>query len=125
MTRFTERQVRAAQDESVERDANEQIEDASAEAGFSAYRCECPRDCDVLIPLTVDEYEAVRSVPTHFVVAPGHLLVGVEVVVRENSRCTVVEKIGAAAPVASALDPRCSRHRGRNSADPRLEASPT
>ena len=106
MKRFAERQVRAAQDESVERDVNEQIEEASAGAGLAEYKCECPRDCDVLVSLTVDEYEAVRSVPTHFVVAPGHLLVGVEVVVQENSRYTVVEKIGAAAPIASALDPR-------------------
>jgi hypothetical protein len=106
MKRFAERQVRAAEGESVERDGNEQIEEASDRAGLAEYRCECPRDCDVLISLTVDEYEAVRSVPTHFVVAPGHLLVGVEVVVRENSRYTVVEKIGAAAPIASALDPR-------------------
>ena len=106
MRRFKERQVRAAQDESVERDVNEQIEEASAPVGPAEYRCECPRDCDVLLSLTVDEYEAVRSVPTHFIIAPGHLLVGVEVVVRENSRYTVVEKIGAAAPIASALDPR-------------------
>ena len=90
---------------------NEQIEEASAPAGFAEYRCECPRDCGVLVSLTVDEYEAVRSVPTHFVVAPGHLLIGVEVVVRENSRLTVVEKIGAAAPIANALDPRSLRHR--------------
>jgi hypothetical protein len=106
MKRFAERQVRAAQDESAERDVNEEIEEASALVGLAEYRCECPRDCDVLVSLTVDEYEAVRSVPTHFIVAPGHLLVGVEVVVRENSRYMVVEKIGAAAPIASALDPR-------------------
>jgi hypothetical protein len=106
MKRFAERQVRAAQDESVERDVNEEIEAASTRAGLAEYRCECPRDCDVLVSMTLDEYEAVRSVPTHFIVASGHLLVGVEVVVHENSRYTVVEKIGAAAPVASALDPR-------------------
>ena len=106
MRRFAERQVRAAEDESVERGVNEQIDEASAAAGLAEYRCECPRDCDVLVSLTADEYEAVRNVPTHFVVAAGHLLVGVEVVVRENSRFTVVEKIGAAAPVATALDPR-------------------
>ena len=106
MRQFENRQVRAAQDESAERDVNEQIEEASAPVGLAEYGCECPRNCDVLLSLTVDEYEAVRSVPTHFVVAPGHLLVGVEVVVREHSRYTVVEKIGAAAPIASALDPR-------------------
>jgi hypothetical protein len=114
MRRFAERQVRAAQDESDERDVNEQIGETSIRASLAEYTCECPRGCDVLVSLTADEYEAVRSVPTHFVVAPGHLLVGVEVVVRENSRFTVVEKIGAAAPVARARDsrslssPRCT-----------------
>src|SRR6185436_17615532 len=88
------------------RDVNEEIEEASAPIGLAEYGCECPRDCDVLLSLTADEYEAVRSVPTHFVIASGHLLVGVEVVVRENSRFVVVEKIGAAAPVARASDPR-------------------
>ena len=63
-------------------------------------------NCATLVPLTVSEYEEVRKVPTHFVIAPGHLVVGVEVVVRETSRYQVVEKIGAGAPMATRLDPR-------------------
>ena len=70
------------------------------------YTCECTPDCDALVALTSCEYEEVRKVPTHFLIAPGHLIVGVEVVVRETSRYQVVEKIGAAAPVATRLDTR-------------------
>jgi hypothetical protein len=103
---FAERQIRAAVSESACRDENEQTEDSSDTAEHTAYTCECTRGCDALVSLTTDEYEAVRKVPTHFIAAPGHLIVGVEVVVRESARFQVVEKIGAAAPVASRLDPR-------------------
>jgi hypothetical protein len=103
---FAQRQIRAAEDESLCRGVNEQIEELSSGPGLTDYACECPRGCEVLIALTISEYEEVRAVPTHFFVAPGHLLVGVEVLVRETSRFQVVEKFGAAAPVATALDAR-------------------
>ena len=52
----------------------------------------------------------MRGVPTHFVVAPGHVVPDVEVVVRETPRYQVVEKIGVAAKVSTQLDPRSPRH---------------
>ena len=63
-------------------------------------------DCAASVSLTVCEYEEVRKVPTHFLIASGHLVVGVEVIVRAAPEYQVVEKIGAAAPEATRLDPR-------------------
>jgi hypothetical protein len=103
---FRERQIRAAEDESQCREENEHVEEASLGSDPTEYTCECTRDCDAPVSLTIDEYEEVRQASTHFIVAPGHLVVGVEVVVRETSRFQVVEKFGAGAPVATALDPR-------------------
>jgi hypothetical protein len=104
---FAERQIQAAMDESLCRDENERAEERSSDSSQSTqYRCECTPDCATHVSLTVSEYEAVRKVPTNFVIASGHLLVGVEVIVRETHGYQVVEKIGAAAPVATRLDPR-------------------
>jgi hypothetical protein len=58
------------------------------------------------VSLTADEYEEVRRVSTHFVVAKGHLANDHERLVRESSRYQVVEKSGVAGQVASRLDPR-------------------
>jgi len=56
--------------------------------------------------MTVAEYEKVRRVPTHFIVAQGHVVPDVERIVRTTSGDEVVEKIGDAATVARSLDPR-------------------
>ena len=106
---FAARQVQAAENESACRDENEQTEERSVGPGLTDYTCECATDCDALVSLTIREYEAARDVPTYFIVAPGHLLVGVEVLVQETPRFAIVEKIGAAATVATALDPRSSQ----------------
>jgi hypothetical protein len=104
---FAERQIRAALDESLCRGENERAEERSSDSSQSAqYRCECAPDCGAFVSLTVCEYEEVRMVPTHFVIASGHLVVGVEVIVRDTPEYQVVEKIGAAASVATRLDPR-------------------
>jgi hypothetical protein len=104
---FAERQIRAAVDESLCREENERAEERSSDSFQSAqYRCECMPDCAAFVSLPVCEYEEVRRVPTHFVIASGHLVVGVEVIVRDTPEYQVVEKIGAAAPVATRLDPR-------------------
>ena len=106
-----ERQTRAALNESRFREVNEAIEERDAGAAFTEFRCECPRrTCEVTVPLAVEEYEEVRAVPTHFVVAPGHVTPEVEVLVRATPRYQVVEKIGVAAKVSAQLDPRSQRH---------------
>jgi hypothetical protein len=66
-----------------------------------------------VVSLSIDEYEEVRSVPTHFVVARGHVDRQVEFVVRETSRYQVVEKFGIAAAVAKRLDPEVLTRRLR------------
>ena len=109
---FAARQVRAAVSESASRDENERSEDARGASDSAAelahYTCECAQECAAIVSLTIDEYEEIRSVATHFLAAPSHLVVGVEVVVRETPRYLVVEKIGAAAAVAARLDRRAS-----------------
>jgi hypothetical protein len=103
---FRERQVRAAVDESACRQGNERTQDLSDAPALTAYTCECTQACAALVSLTHDEYEGVRKDPTHFLAAPGHLVVGVEVIVRETPRYHVVEKIGAAVAVAVRPDRR-------------------
>jgi hypothetical protein len=104
-----ERDQRVAMNESLFRSANEEIEERRAGAAFTSYVCECAqRACAVPILLARFEYEEVRRVPTHFVVARGHVVSDVERVVAETPRYHVVEKIGVAATTARRLDPRSS-----------------
>jgi hypothetical protein len=62
--------------ESIFRDANEQIERARTELdvrGSIPYLCECPEPrCTELVLLTAEEYGRVRAGPSRFVVRPGH-----------------------------------------------------
>jgi hypothetical protein len=68
--------------------------------------CECGDvDCAETIEVTLDEYEAARSQPTFFVIAPGHEIQS-ERVVEQNERYELVEKVGAAAAIAQTHDPR-------------------
>lgn len=93
------------------RQLNEAINEQNEGAAFTEYLCECSRQtCEMHVSLTVEEYELVRKEPTHFVVAGGHAIGEVEVIVRRTERYEVVEKIGVAATVADRLDPR-SQHR--------------
>jgi hypothetical protein len=101
----------AAHNEAVARDLNEGIEAAHEEAGREGYvpmLCECGKaDCEHVVPMTLEEYEAVRDDPRHFAVAPEHLLVQVERVVEDEGRFLVVEKRpGVPATVAEDEDPR-------------------
>jgi hypothetical protein len=70
--------------------------------------CECSRaECTTLVTLSRVEYERVREVSTHFIVAHGHVDSQVEVVVEEAAGYVVVRKReGDAADVARATDPR-------------------
>ncbi len=54
--------------------------------------CECGRnDCTETVSLQRDEYDRARAVPTHFIVATGHALLGIECIVQENGQHTVVD----------------------------------
>jgi hypothetical protein len=94
-----ERSARLAANEAVFRAANEAIDANTRTAGVEgerSYICECGVEtCFERVELRGEEYEAVRAHPARFFVVPGHedLSAG-EVVVREVSRFTVVEKQG-------------------------------
>jgi hypothetical protein len=62
--------------------------------------------CTEKISATRAEYEAVRAVATHFIVAPGHNDPAVESVALQNERFLVVEKEGEPAQEAEKSDPR-------------------
>jgi hypothetical protein len=103
------RQERAARNQSLFRGVNESLEEAMRELPIAQdFLCECADpDCNEMVSLSVSEYEQVRSVPTRFVIVPGHELAEAERVVEHvDERYTVVEKIGKAAEVARQLDPR-------------------
>ena len=69
------------------------------------FLCECSdAGCTKRVVLTRAEYEDVRSDPTRFVVAKGHVMHEIEAVVERADDHVVVEKEGAAADVAIHLD---------------------
>jgi hypothetical protein len=106
-----ERADRAARNEAVFRRVNERLEELNE--GFqlvtdnAEFVCECAQiDCAERVRLTLATYESIRSVPTHFIVKPGHVLPTEERVVEQNDEYLVVEKLGHAGERARQLDPR-------------------
>jgi hypothetical protein len=101
---------RLACNEDVFREVNEGIQrgqwpgEPDAPVGF---RCECARlGCNMLLHLTLAEYEHVRSDPRRFVVVAGHELPAVERAVAARAGYVIVEKTGDAGDEAENLDPR-------------------
>jgi hypothetical protein len=96
--------------EALFREVNERIEDVSTmleRDDEMEFLCECDDpECLEKVRATHADYEAIRAVPTHFVVLPGHEDPGVEHVVRHTERFLVVEKEGQAAHEAQEDDPR-------------------
>jgi hypothetical protein len=103
-------QERLARSESFFRQVNERIKDvADGLEGGDRYEflCECAdASCADRIPLSTAEYEEIRSSPTKFVLAPGHVSREIEHVVDHEGDHVVVEKDGVAGRVAAELDPR-------------------
>jgi hypothetical protein len=111
MTSTQEREAqreRAGKNQSLFREVNERIGDLAGNATtFPTFICECMTEtCDEQVPLTVEEYEHVRSNGNRFFVLPGHENREVEETVEANERFVVVAKLGAGAQVAADLDPR-------------------
>lgn len=102
------RQVRLGKNQSLFRAVNNQIDyigQAQSTVLPIDFLCECADpDCDTYIELTQGEYEAVRKNPTHFFVLPGHVYPEVENVVDDRGHYVVVEKFGAGARIAEAID---------------------
>jgi hypothetical protein len=69
--------------------ANEEIDRARIELGFDGdavpFLCECPdRSCTNVVPLRPDEYARARAETDRYVVLPGHVPPGENVVERHN-----------------------------------------
>jgi hypothetical protein len=106
-----QRRQRAARNQSLFREVNEQLEKLGKRLGSMAepisFLCEClDPGCAETIRIDQDDYERVRAYPARFLVVPGHEDPAVETVVEKALRYTVVEKVGAGGVVAAANDPR-------------------
>jgi len=103
-------EVNMARTESAFRDVNEAIAKTAErfETDEVDFVCECADPhCADRVTAELDEYEAVRAEPTHFLVAPGHEEPSLERIVRWNNTYTVVEKMGAVVSrLVRRLDPR-------------------
>ncbi len=104
-----QRDARAAQNQSLFREVNERLRELGDALGEglpnTEFVCECTDEsCDARVRVTHPDYEAVRAVPTRFIVAPGHVDPEVERVVDERPGFTVVEKLGEAGDLADELD---------------------
>src|SRR5207237_3511057 len=106
------RETRLARNETLFGEVNERIEEAVErtprdDAHVYEFLCECSNsDCTLMLPLTISEYEAVRSDPRQFLVAPGHELPEIETVVARNAGYQLVRKQGEAAEFVADRDPR-------------------
>lgn len=105
------REKRLARNETLFRSVNERIEQAAISGGIDQHKfeffCECSNaDCNLLLPMTVSEYEQVRADPKQFVIALGHELPEIETVVARTSDYQVVVKQGEAADFVTEHDPR-------------------
>ena len=115
VTRPTERETAVAVEKNARnpvlfREVNEHIAELShdgRETSVSLFICECSSEaCAEALEITAAEYERVRTDGARFVVLPGHQLPDVERVIAGSGRFLVVEKLGAAAAIARASDPR-------------------
>jgi hypothetical protein len=101
---------KAARNQVVFREVNERIAELTeliSETGVSLFICECSDPaCTESLEVSAGEYEAVRANGARFLILSGHQIPEVERVVDGNGRFLVVEKIGRAAEIARAGDPR-------------------
>ena len=109
----TAQKERLARNESFFREVNERIGDIADRLGGDdetyEYLCECANpECTERIELTAAEYENVRGDGARFVLAPGHAMEELEIIVHRQPDHVLVEKIGVAGEVAEELDPRAA-----------------
>jgi hypothetical protein len=84
---------RLARNQALFREVNERLNEIhSPTVSFREFICECsdPR-CPKSLAVAAGEYEAVRSNPKRFLVARGHELPEVEIVVEDCERFLIVE----------------------------------
>jgi hypothetical protein len=95
---------RAARNETLFREVNENIarlEERSGESAQAVFICECASEL-CTERLTVDEatYRRVREHPRRFLVLPGHVNEALETIVETHDSYLIVEKTGEAGEVA-------------------------
>lgn len=93
-------------------EVNERIHELAEQFDLESavFICECStEDCGEFIALELDEYKAIRSSPTLFVVVPGHETLQVENVVETNDRYALIEKIRRVALVTESHQPMIER----------------
>ena len=100
----TDRSVaRAAENEVVFRNANQEIERRRAELevpGFTPFLCECEEErCKSLLFLSQEEYTEARTKPNWFILAPGHTF-RTGTIRSSTDRFDLVEKDGLAKEIA-------------------------
>jgi hypothetical protein len=100
-----------AENEALFREINDRARpntgDVHAHRGVNAFVCECADDgCRMLLGLSADEYERVRSQPRWFIVAPAHASLDIGRVIESHERFEIVELVGEAARLAEQWDPR-------------------
>ena len=116
---MSEREARIAKNEVLFRAVNERVRDVVPPEGGIDFICECgDRECEASVPLSFEEYEAVRKDSRRFIVVPGPVFPETEHVVASNERYEVVEKFGEAVDVADASDRRGPDGRRSDSATP-------
>lgn len=112
------RESRLAKNEAVFRSVNERVVELHQELGslfnpqaelVDGLICECSdAGClERISPVTVRDYEAVRSDARRFIIAPNHQALDVEDIVEKHTSYWIVEKHeGVPADVARERDPR-------------------
>jgi hypothetical protein len=105
-----ERAVRAAETEAIFRDVNETMAEQAGEVSADervSLLCECSNDaCADSISVQKAEYERVRAQPDQFLIKPGHVTEGIEVVLERHPEYWVIAKVGVAGEIAEETDPR-------------------
>lgn len=87
---------RFARNQRIFREANERLREiADPSLALAQYVCECSHaECSEAIELSLADYDAIRSTPNAFVIAPGHERLERERVVEDdNERFMLVEKV--------------------------------
>ena|SRR5215204_7659697 len=101
------RTERVAKNEALFREVNERIKDVTGYEN-AEYLCECGKaTCTETIPMTMSDYEILRSDARQFVVLPGHEIPDLEDVVARSDKFLVVrKKPGEPTALAEERDPR-------------------
>jgi hypothetical protein len=106
------RAERIGLNEALFREVNERVMGINESFGGrleeAEFVCECGDPaCAERVRLALDEYQALRSDPTHFAVKEGHEFPDLERVVARRERYVVVaKKAGMPAQIARETDPR-------------------